>query len=533
MKKKEIQMKKCLLLIGYGVFLFVWLSACGDYEDEAVSESSLSVETILFSSDTAWPPAIDVNRTTNLPGVFRVGVSGRRCLNQTDPVATSGTVSNAGALTGNASNPVTLIQCPLDPQVADTDPPTFVQLDSTTKTIGVWLNPTNLRGTAWGGRLLTATPIIEFPDKYTITPWMSATSYAKLSWKQKLPRFEAELNWQGGAVVPYSSAMFVIDHPDNVPTTTPTGLWFMVSIFDARPCNPKFVGWDKGTNMAMIGGCLRPSDPYVSFVSGTDQFSSNVFGSTEKNFVFKVTRENLRAGLIDYSKKANEHNIVVLINNIINKTNDNLWPIWPIDDASLARIRLKAWSLNPEVADYDPHRYTVLRVNLAHTFTTPVMMDVWFQRSDRAGFQYGKRIQVPANWSGWGPIDIDMSDVPGFAGRITKIALNPQRPSGSSGLFGFDAMQLGYIDSSQSNKFVAGIAWNMTALPKTISSTQFSSEGTLFEIYGFSNVTSNGSQWVGYLGADPSFQWSVPRFPVDPTSKLGTSYRSIQLSIVQ
>lgn len=478
----------------------------------ALGARAVGAEVVLFSSDTAWPPTIIVNARVNQPCVFRVNVSGGlKCADQNDPEMSSGPVNSPVLLTGNSTNPVTRIQCP-GSSIPDIKPPTFVQLDSSTKTIGTWLNPTSLASSG----MLNAIPAFEFPYATVITPWNSATSYMKLSWKQKLPSFDAVYPWPK-SVMPYLGAIVVVDHP----TIVGKGLWYGISVFDPRPCVDKFVAMDAGTQMPMIAGCLGSTaqNAFFEAVPGSAGYTSTT-STSEQTYVMKSTRENLRAALTHYNERAKPEG----------------WDLWPTDNASLAKMRLKGWVIQPELRDEDPCRYNRLRVYLAHSFSTSIPMDVWFKRSDLSDWQWGKQVQIPAGWSGWGPIDIDMSDVPHFAGRITKFALNPRRPSGPLGLFGFDKMQLGCVDPA-TQAFVSGAQWEMTNLPNPMTYSPvtltyaFTLEGSHFEIFDFTDLWTNGSVWLGYLESSATFQWTVPYTPVDPTPMLGSSFRDIQFSV--
>ncbi len=42
-----------------------------------------------------------------------------------------------------------------------------------------------------------------------------------------------------------------------------------------------------------------------------------------------------------------------------------------------------------------------LVLSVAHTFTHPVPIDIWYMKSDEASFRWAKQVTIPANWSGW------------------------------------------------------------------------------------------------------------------------------------
>lgn len=469
-------------------------SACDAVDggtDVAQHEAALTTTTY-FDSNATWPPTVRNNRD-DLTGTFVLNFFGT-CANGLAPSISSGTVTNPSAYTGNGTTSAQLVTCS-DTSYNEMGPSTFLQLDNTNKTIGLWLNPTRLRGTT----LVTATPGFRLNTPFP-TPWTTSTAKVSLQYDAILPNYD----WVPGdpvvRSVPYNSGYIIVENAAGL------RMWYGASVFDPRGCTPDYIAWDSGSNMPVVDGCLITSDTLVQPGSGSSTFSSSSW-STTRHFDMTVDRAHLKNGLIAYNSWASQ----------------NFRPQWPTTDADLAAIKLVAWFLNPETADLDSNRYDRLRVSLASTYTSPVNMGVYYQRSDLgANWQYAKAVTVPAGWSGWGPIDIDLRDVNNFAGRITAISLNPAAPGGSSA-FGYD-----WMDFQDPSSGIITKIWNLTGLPNPMTST-FTSDGSTFWTNFFSNLGTDGTKWWGTLGSSPSFQWTVANVPVDPTPMLGASFKNMKL----
>lgn len=468
--------------------------ACSAEEPEAPQE--LAVDTgvqapppaqVWFNSTASWPPALLNNPQTSQAGQYRSPFWGY-CPNGVLPGVVNRTLTNASSYTGLLPTSVQQYTCP-----EPTDPVwemPFLQLDNASKTVGIWLNSTKTSG----GTLTASTPAFELITPQT--PWDTPTSQLSVSFRMKVQRF----SWPGagtdGPVVPYAVAWVILRRAGTLDQ-----VWYGASMFDPRPC-AEWVMLDVGTNMPMIASCYAAGTTFAHLGAGSASKRSTA-SSAMQYYDLNISRADLRRGLQAY----------------------NVWAaangrsVWPTDDQTLAAMQVTALALNPEVADHDRTRYDQLVVNMADGYPTSAPLDIWYQRTDRTGWQYGKRITVPGG-GGWMTHTISLYDVLGFSGNLSAIALNPQYPGGT-GSFGFEFVEL----RNGAGRAMRSWPLNNPAPP------QWSCDGSSCRAWDMVNFWTSPTAWGGQLATTPSFQITgFTPVPVDPAGTLGIQFKDIQLA---
>lgn len=104
---------------------------------------------------------------------------------------------------------------------ADVRPFSFIQLDHSTKTLGMWLNSRRLDGN-YG--LTTVTPAVRLATP--ARPWAEANAMLSLSWYMRLPVVHTD---DLSKVVPYMVNYVVLRLPSRG-----LKLWYGSSAYDAR-----------------------------------------------------------------------------------------------------------------------------------------------------------------------------------------------------------------------------------------------------------------------------------------------------------
>jgi hypothetical protein len=301
-----------------------------------------------------------------------------------------------------------------------------------------------------------------------------------------------------GPVVPYVVAWLVIRN------TQGQQLWYGASIFDPRGCGGEWIGWDSGTNMAMVSSCMSSTSRFVGLGAGSATTRSTG-SSTDVYYDMVIDRTQLGNGIAAYNNWASR----------------NGKPVFT-DTGSLSAYKVTSVVLNPETADYDQNRYTRVVVNAADGYANAASMHLWYQRSDLSGWQWAQTITVPGG-GGWGDRTFTLDGVTNFAGRITALSFNPQYPGGT-GSFGFDYVRM----MSAGGRSMRD--WWLTGIPNPVPGSWWCDASTCTRNQ-LTSPWTDGTHWSGVLGADPSFQLTgFTGVAVDPTPMLGVYLRDMVLS---
>lgn len=287
--------------------------------------SGVRTPKVHFDSSSSWPPIL-----SNNPELTRLWIdqpAGRyiapffgKLIDGANPKMATTYVANAASYTGLSTS---WVKSFTPAGASDSKPLSFIQLDSSTKTIGIWLNSKHLDGN-YG--LTTVTPGVRLATP--ARPWAEAGAGLSLSWYMRLPTVHTD---DLTNVVPYVVNYVIVRHPDRG-----LHLWYGSSVYDARGGSvpPTFTGFDRGTQMGIFTEKLSDAAGGVS--RGPNSFGFQWLPySDEKYFDIVVTRDNLRGGLATYNAWAGPNGL----------------PTWPTDDANLAAVEVIYVGFNPELWD--------------------------------------------------------------------------------------------------------------------------------------------------------------------------------------
>jgi hypothetical protein len=293
-----------------------------------------------FNSDSFVTPIVSNNpKGGSVMGHWLQSFHGK-CKNDSLPNKTSIESKKIGLpdkFTGLMTQNIDQIQCATKHEV----PLPFIQVDSKTRSVGIWLNSADLTNKSHA--LMNSSSAFHFPPKSRPSPWQKGGA-ASLKWKMKLKTLEMP-SQQGltGPVVPYGTAWIVIQDPK-----TGAKVWYGAGIFDARGGNTDSVGYDPGSRLAMISSSLG-NNLWIKSVSG-EKYHQAFYD--EKTIEIQVTAQNLQAGLMAYNAKVNSWK---------NSKSPPSWAggliTWPTDVASFGNFKVLSISISTEIADKDSSQY--------------------------------------------------------------------------------------------------------------------------------------------------------------------------------
>jgi len=138
--------------------------------------------------------------------------------------------------------------------------------------------------------LLNGSLVYNWWNSYPPRGWRYDTSFVKLKYLLRVPT----VYWEGeGKSVPYTYAALVLKDE-----TTGTKIWFGIVNYDPRGTSHEYIGWDPGTDMAIIATYYSSSTQYCTLAPFSSTTQSNTW-NTWKYFDCIITRQNLIHALQD------------------------------------------------------------------------------------------------------------------------------------------------------------------------------------------------------------------------------------------